>query len=178
MTTSIRRLVPADSPAYREIRLTSLAEFPASFGSSFEEENQRDDSEFEQSIDSSARTAFVRGAFDGDSLVGICRFQQEGWGKTRHRGGLQSMYVRPACAGRGIGRLLVQQAVAEAFADPAIQLIMLGVVADNAAANRLYESLEFEEYGRLPNYLLVNGTSYTMRFMALQRPAASSETSS
>ena len=178
MTTSIRRLVPADSPAYREIRLTSLAEFPASFGASFEEENQRDDSEFEQSIDSSARTAFVLGAFDGDSLVGICRFQQEGRGKTQHRGGLQSMYVRPACAGRGIGRLLVQQAVAEAFADPAIQLIMLGVVADNAAANRLYESLEFEEYGRLPNYLLVNGTFHTMRFMALKRPAASSETSS
>ena len=178
MTTSIRRLELADSPAYREIRLTSLAEFPASFGSSFEEESRRDDAEFEQSIDSSARTAFVLGAFDGDLLVGICRFQQEGRGKTRHRGGLQSMYVRPACAGRGIGRLLVGQAVAEAFADPAILLITLGVVADNATANRLYQNLGFEEYGLLPNYLLVNGTFHTMRFMALKRPAVRSAISS
>ena len=175
MTTSIRRLVPTDSPAYREIRLTSLAEFPASFGASFEEESRRDNSEFEQSTDSSAKTAFVLGAFDDDLLVGICRFQQEGRGKTRHRGSLQSMYVRPACAGRGIGRLLVQQAVAEAFANPAIRVIMLGVVADNAPANRLYESLGFEEYGLLSDYLLVNGTFHAMRFMALKKPVASTE---
>ena len=173
MTISIRRLVPTDSQAYREIRLASLAEFPASFGSSFEEENQAQNQEFARSIDSSRRTAFVLGAFDGELLVGICRFQQEDRTKTRHRGGIQSMYVRPACAGRGVGRLLVWQAVAEAFANPAIELILLGVIASNVVANRLYEGLGFEEYGRLPNYLLVAGAYHTMRFMALKRPVVS-----
>ncbi len=127
---------------------------------------------FEKFIDSTARTAFVLGAFDGDGLIGICRFAQEDKTKTRHRGSIQSMYVRSAYGGQGVGRLLLQQVVTEAFANPDIQLILLGVVAGNAAANRLYERLGFVEYGSLPHYLLVSGNYYTMRFMALNRPAA------
>lgn len=176
MAIFIRRLGLADSQVYREIRLTSLAESPASFGASYQEESRLDGAGFEALIDAAAKTAFVLGAFDDDALIGICRFTQEERRKTRHRGSLQSMYVRPAYGGQGVGHLLLQQALAEAFANPDIQLILLGVVADNAAANRLYERLGFEEYGALPHYLLVSGNYYTMRFMALKRPAVIPET--
>ncbi len=175
MAVSIRRLHAADVSALQEIRLASLVEFPASFGSSPEEESRRAELGAEQLVDSPGKTAFILGAFDGASLVGICRFTQEERTKTRHRGNIQAMYVRPAYVGQGIGRRLLQRTLEEAFNNPVIELIMLGVVAGNAAAGRLYEQVGFTEYGSLPNYLLVDGHYYTMRFMALKRPITSSK---
>lgn len=69
--------------------------------------------------------------------VGVARLAfAQGWM------GIFSVHVRPEVRGAGIGRLLMQAALAEA-AGRGISLAYLQVSADNIAAVRLYESLGF-----------------------------------
>lgn len=171
MNVVLRQLLAADRPAYRRVRLEALRDFPASFGSSYEEQRQLATLPFEERLTADASPAFMLGAFDGDALVGICAFVSETWLKTRHRGELHQVYVRPAYAGRGLGHRLVRAAVEAGFARPSIEQITLGVIASNAAASRLYERLGFEQYGFLENYLHVNGQYLDQRFMVLTRAA-------
>ncbi len=58
------------------------------------------------------------------------------------------MSVAKPHRGRGIGRTLLEQAVVFVEAHPGLTKISLEVIADNARAIRLYESLGFEPEGR------------------------------
>lgn len=172
MNIIIRRLLPADCSAYRKVRLDCLREFPESFGSSYEEEQGKQQLYFETIIETQAHRAFMLGAFDGETLVGICGFIQAGGAKTKHSGELMQVYIRPAHSGRGVGQQLLQATIEEAFKEPALEQIQLGVIAGNTAANTLYERLGFKEYGFLENYLRVNGQPLHQRFMVLTRSMA------
>lgn len=178
MNSTIRKLQPADRPAYRQVRLDCLREFPGSFGSSYEEEREKPELHFEARIEAQTDNEFMMGVFDGEALVGICGFIRDSRAKTRHRGELVQVYVRPAYAGQGLGRQLLLATIAEAFEDPSLEQIQLGVIVGNAAASRLYEGLGFKEFGFLENYLRVNGQYLHHRFMVLTRPVAASILSS
>ncbi|WP_310397446.1 N-acetyltransferase [Hymenobacter sp.] len=175
MSVAIRQLEATDRLAYRRVRLNCLREFPDNFGSSYEEQSQLAELPFEANLAVEASPSFLMGAFDGEQLVGICAFVPETRAKTRHRGELHQVYVSPVHAGRGVGRRLVQATVEAAFARPGIEQITLGVIAGNEAANRLYQSLGFTEYGFLENSLLVNGCYLPQRFMVLKRPSATTQ---
>jgi ribosomal protein S18 acetylase RimI-like enzyme len=54
--------------------------------------------------------------------------------------------VAAEARGRGVGRALVEAAVARARAWPGLAQIVLGVAAHNTAARRLYRSLGFEVF--------------------------------
>lgn len=172
MAIALRKLQASDRPAYRRVRLEALRNFAASFGSSFEEQSQLATLPFEGHLADIARPAFVLGAFDGAKLVGSCVFGPAIRLKNRHWGELPQVYVRPTPAGQGLGRRVGQAAVDEASARPGVEQITLGVIADNVAANRLYEGLGFRQYGLLDNYLCIDGRSLAQRFMVLTRPAA------
>jgi RimJ/RimL family protein N-acetyltransferase len=169
MALTIRKLLPADSPAYRRVRLACLARHPTSFSSSFEEESPKDRLPFEQKIEEEAVGAFIMGALDGAELVGICGFVQANRRKVRHHGDIRQVYVAPAYAGRGVGRALMVQTIRAAFALPEVEQIFLGVVAGNAAANKLYESLGFKECGLQRKYLKVDNQYFDHRLMVLFR---------
>ena len=51
------------------------------------------------------------------------------------------MYVKPAYKGNKIGHNLLQTIITEAFAIEGLEVLTLGVVADNIAANKIYEGL-------------------------------------
>lgn len=51
---------------------------------------------------------FVLGAFDGETLVGMVGFVRNTVVKTRHRGHIWGMYVRPDRQGRGIAYRLME----------------------------------------------------------------------
>ncbi|WP_046243697.1 GNAT family N-acetyltransferase [Hymenobacter terrenus] len=174
MSLIIRKLQPADRPSYRQVRLDCLREFPASFGSSYEEEREKPELHFEGRIEAQSDSEFMMGVFDGETLVGICGFLRESRAKTSHRGELVQVYVRPAYAGQGLGRQLLLATIAEAFKDPSLEQIQLGVIAGNVAANSLYERLGFKEFGFLENHLRVNDQYLHQRFMILTRPVAAS----
>lgn len=64
---------------------------------------------------------------------------------------LYSIVVDPVCRGRGLGRALAQDALAQARAAGCDRLD-LEVRADNASALALYRALGFGEQRRLPGY--------------------------
>ena len=166
--TVLRRLVPADAPAYVELRLAALALHPAAFTSSAEEERRKPPSWAEARVQDPARPDdFILGAFEDGRLVGMAGLLRGARPKERHKATLFGMAVAPGAAGRGIGALLVERLVAEARAIPDLLQIQLTVSEGNAAAERLYAARGFSVFGREPRGLIVDGVPVAKLHMVL-----------
>jgi ribosomal protein S18 acetylase RimI-like enzyme len=138
---AIRRLSPGDAALFREIRLEGLRHNPDAFSSTFDDENRRELSFFENRLAASA----VFGAFRDTKLFGVAGFYVQTGPKHAHKGMLWGMYVRPGARGAGIGAKLV--AAVRDHARRHVELIELSVISENLAARRLYSRFGFEEYG-------------------------------
>jgi ribosomal protein S18 acetylase RimI-like enzyme len=161
----IRRLIPADATVFLALRLEGLRESPSAFGSSYEEECDTPLSTIEARLAAdSGRNMF--GAFDGDQLVGLVAVGRETALKIRHKGYIRAMYVAEAYRGGGVGRRLMEHALAFAATMPGVQRLTISVTAGNAAATELYESLGFKEFGREPRSMIVGGLYYDEIMMA------------
>lgn len=169
MPITYRKLLPADGAAYRATRLQCLQEFPGSFGSTYAEEVQKEKLFFETQIEAQHPDNFMMAAFDGDDCIGLCGFVRESKVSARHRGHIIQMCVLSSHQGKGIGRGLIEHALADAFEQDGLEHICLGVVSDNIAANRLYEQMGFVEYGLLPGYMQVDGRMIDSRLMIKTR---------
>jgi len=164
-----RKLTPADSPLYRKVRLECLLTFPDNFGSTYEEESSQHELKFEKILREVDPNSFLAGAFDGDSLIGLCGFYREGRKKTRHRGEIVQMYIHPDYANKSLGTGLLKYTIEKALENPEVEQLILSLVLQNEKAGRVYEKLGFREYGRLTNYFK-SGTQYwDQRFMVLHR---------
>jgi RimJ/RimL family protein N-acetyltransferase len=170
---SIRKLLAHESAAYRSARLESLQHYPAFFGTTYAEEAAVPILPFEQLIQQQHPSNFMLGAFRDNQLCGICGFKREPRRRSRHRGELVQLYVAPTATGHGIGGRLVTGVVSEAFRDPELTQIVLGVIADNHAALAVYTRAGFREYGRLERYFVDGETSRTQLFMIHERVSAS-----
>jgi ribosomal protein S18 acetylase RimI-like enzyme len=84
---------------------------------------------------------------------------------------VQGLAVDPAAAGRGVGRALVDAAVAEA-ARRGGRKVSLRVLAHNAVARRLYERAGFEVEGILRGEFLLDGRPVDDVLMARHLPTA------
>ena len=174
--TAVRRLVPADAPAYVELRLAALAIHPTAFSSSADEERLKPLSWAESRIRDPARPDdVILGVFDGGRLVGMAGLTRGARPKERHKATLFGMAVAPEAAGRGIGGRLVARLVAEARAMPGLLQIHLTVSEGNRAAERLYAAQGFAVFGREPRGIVVDGVAVAKLHMALMLdgPAAS-----
>lgn len=90
----IRRLTPADAPAFQALRLFALEDAPSAFGSSYEEESRFSASTIEGRLALRPdRGPF--GAFEGDKLVGLVALGRESMTKLSHKVMLWGLYVRP-----------------------------------------------------------------------------------
>ena len=89
-------------------------------------------------------------ALDGERLVGYVTVQREQHPVTRHVGSL-AIAVAASDRGRGIGRRLMEEAVAWSRA-AGIEKLVLSVYPHNEAAIRLYERFGFVEEGRLARH--------------------------
>lgn len=90
------------------------------------------------------------GAFDAEALAGIVGLAFEPREKARHKVTLFGMYVNRAYQQQGMGRQLVEAALAEARQHPRLKLIQLTVTAGNDAAFALYQRCGFIQYGLEP----------------------------
>ncbi len=138
----VRILTEADGEAFWTIRLRALRDDPESFGSSYEEILERGIAGATQSLrkrDTSPDDATF-GAFEGGTLVGIAGFRREEEVKKRHKGVIWGMYVPREMRGKGIGKALLQAAIAYAKTLPQLEQINLSVVLtsrDPARADQL-----------------------------------------
>ena len=157
MSFAIRPLRTDEAELYREVRLEALRMHPDGFSASFEQEAAQPPGFFVDRLTGSV----VFGGFPapdlpgpdilGPDLLGIAGFTVQAGAKSKHKGALWGMYVRPSARRSGLSRLLV-----EAVLDHArqlVELVQLSVVADNLNARRLYASLGFEPYGFEPRAL-------------------------
>jgi len=157
----IRRLTERDAEAFRALRLRALREDPEAFGASYEETAAQPLSAMAARLRPDATSHnVVLGAFDDhDSavLIGMVGFRREQPAKSRHKGAIWGMYVPNEARGRGIGRALLERAIAEARTQAGLEQITLAVVSTNAAARQLYLSLGFVVYGVESRALKVDG---------------------
>ncbi|MDF2793891.1 MAG: family acetyltransferase [Pseudomonas orientalis] len=144
----IRQLLSNDAQAYRALMLEAYEAYPQAFTSSVAERAAMPLSWWEKRLDNPLDR--LLGAFEGDQLAGIVGLAFEPREKARHKVTLFGMYVTQAYQHRGLGRQLVEAALAQARRHPRLQLIQLTVTAGNDAALALYQRCGFIQYGLEP----------------------------
>ncbi|GGU73777.1 hypothetical protein GCM10010211_44710 [Streptomyces albospinus] len=108
----------------------------------------------------------LRAAYVGRRLIGLgywLRYAQE---TNRPHADLVKLAVAGTAHRRGVGRSLATALVADARAT-GIEVLTLDARADNARALRLYRSLGFREYGRIPGFVAVGEQRWDKVFYML-----------
>ena len=170
MRVEIRSLTGADAREFQALRLRSLRESPEAFGSSYDEELSVSLDAVAHRLDA-ARTPTARivlGAFADGVLVGVVGCVQETRAKSRHKAVLWGMYVAPEARGQGVGRALLDRAVAEARTWPNVMRLVLSVVERGSAARALYRSVGFVPYAREVDAFRQGEQSDAIEFLALE----------
>jgi RimJ/RimL family protein N-acetyltransferase len=148
---NIRRLVATDVIAYRPLMLEAYETHPDAFTSSAAERAALPVSWWESRVrDDPGASEMVLGAFEDDALVGVAGLSFEQRERTKHKATLFGMYVPSAQRHRGLGRLLVVEALAHAKRHPRTRLVQLTVTRGNTAAESLYERCGFVRFGVEP----------------------------
>ncbi len=94
----------------------------------------------------------ILGAFDGSALVGTVQVILALPPNQPHRGEIAKLLVHRSARGRGIARLLMERAEAEARAERKTLLVLDAVTGGDAA--RLYDRLGWTTVGVIPGYAL------------------------
>lgn len=145
--TSIKKLTQSEGGAYRALMLRGYSEHDAAFTSTFEERAGKPVEWWTRRLQDP--TTVTLGAFDiSESLIGTLRLEAYQRVRERHKIQLTAMYVMRDHAGKGVGRRLLDAALAETRKLSGIELINLTVTADNLPAVRLYSKLGFQTFGR------------------------------
>ena len=166
---AIRRLVPGEQGLYRAMRLQGLQRNPRQFGATYAETLATPVLPFERFIAADDDENPMFGAFTRGELGGICGLHRETRERTRHRAELVHMYVAPWLQGQGVGGELVATAVRYGLDRIGLRQIVLGVMADNDPAVRLYRRSGFREYGRLEGYFRSEVGCSEKLFMVCER---------
>ena len=164
---TVRAITSADIPAVQRVRLDALRTNPLSFTAAPGNDIVADTARLTQMI-SDASTATIFAAFDDDdNAMGMVGLRRLTGAKTRHRAEIWGFFVQPDARGRGIGKSLMQAAIAHARSWDGLLQIQLAVGDIAPDAKRLYGSLGFKEWGREPRALLVDGRAVEEHHMTL-----------
>jgi ribosomal protein S18 acetylase RimI-like enzyme len=150
-----------DLPLFQTLRLQGLREHPDAFGSSIEEEQDRNLSHM-----IGQRPSVTLGGFAADALVGTASLVVSPKLKQRHKGHVVGVYVAPSWRGTGLARALTADLIAEARAS-GLALLTLSVTVGNEAARRLYLGAGFTPYGVEPASLMIGPDLLDAELMAL-----------
>jgi len=164
---SIRRIVPADLPAYKDLRDAVLTAHPEAFTSDATPERSHESYLSRLGEGRPEGGEFTLGAWQGEHLVGAVSCERDPRTKVLHIGHIIGMMVRTDTQGMGIGRALVDACIVEARAAGGLVMLTLTVTASNASAVHLYESAGFTRFGRLDRAICVNGVYHAKDHMTL-----------
>ncbi len=165
----VRILTEADAQAFWNIRLRALRDDPESFGASYEEILERGIAGVTQGLRKKDSTpdSITFGAFDGGTLVGIAGLRREVETKKRHKAVIWGMYVPQEMRGKGIGKALLEAAIAHAKTLPGLEQINLSVVLTSKEAHHLFITLGFETYGLERRALKLHDRYFDQELMTL-----------
>jgi ribosomal protein S18 acetylase RimI-like enzyme len=166
----IRILTEKDAEAFWNIRLRALRDNPESFGSSYEEILERGIAGAVHGLRKKGASSedATFGAFDEGKLLGVAGFRREEEAKKRHKGIIWGMYVPQETRGQGIGKAMLEAAIAYARSLPQLEQINLTVVLANKEARHLFISLGFETYGLERHALKLHDRYFDTELMTLR----------
>ena len=150
----IRMLTQEDWQPWKLLRLEALKNSPESFGSSYEEEVNWPDLDFQNSLTKSD----IFGVFVDNSLVSCAGFYSLNSAKTKHRGVIWGMYTRPECRGQGIASALIKTIINHAKSR--ITQLHLTCVTSNLGAVAFYQKQGFKIYCTEPRALKIGDTFF------------------
>ncbi len=111
----------------------------------------------------------LRAAYVDRRLGGLGYWLRYARPTHRPHADLEKIAVDAAVHGRGVGRALTAALIAEARR-AGIEVLTLDARGDNSTALRLYRSLGFSEYGRLPDFVAVGERRYDKVLCMLDPP--------
>jgi ribosomal protein S18 acetylase RimI-like enzyme len=164
----IRILTAEDATQWWRLRLEALEGDPEAFSASLDDHRKLSLDEVKKRLGVGAQDAFVIGAFENGSLLGMAGFYREQNPKVRHKGRVWGVYVTPKSRGTGLGHRLLKTALDRARTIEGVEQVHLSVDATQAAAGRLYHSLGFESFGCEPRALKVGGRYIDEEYMVLR----------
>jgi ribosomal protein S18 acetylase RimI-like enzyme len=146
MSIMIRRFESAEWLTYKDLRLRALADSPDAFASTRARESARGDDEWRDRLERGANSLrdFPALASVGGVPAGIVwtRFDDERPGIAH----LFQVWVAPEHRGTGVGRRLVEAAIAWARRSE-VRVLELAVTSNGSAAAHLYRDLGFSAVG-------------------------------
>ena len=157
----IKQLGADDWQIWKNFRLEALKNSPESFGSSYEEELNWINSDFQNSFTKSD----IFGVFVDNSLISCAGFYSLNSAKTKHRGVIWGMYTRPECRGQGIASTLIQTIINHAKSR--VTQLHLTCVTSNLGAVAFYQKQGFKIYGTEPRALKIGDTFFDEHLMIL-----------
>ena len=163
---NIRAITADDIPTVQSLRLDALRLNPLSFTASAGNDIVGDTARLTQLISDSSSAA-IFAAFDGDVAVAMVGLRRLTNPKTRHRAEIWGFFVQPDARRGGVGRALMEAAIAHARSWAGLLQVQLAVGDIAPDAKRLYERLGFKEWGREPRALLVDGRAVEEHHMTL-----------
>lgn len=164
----IRILTAEDANQWWRLRLEALEGDPAAFSASLEDHRKLSLEEVKKRLGVGLQDAFVVGAFENGSLLGMAGFYREQNPKVRHKGRVWGVYVTPKSRGTGLGRRLLKTVLDRARTIDGIEQLHLSVAATQAAASRLYCSLGFVPFGCEPRALKIGDRYIDEEYMVLR----------
>jgi len=154
----VRILSESDAPSFRRLRRERLEQDPHAFAESIAEHDALSAETIATRLRNASGENFVVGAFsDLGELVGIAGFSRSPRLKSRHKGQIWGVYVRPEARSHGAGRAVLTALIDRARRESGLEQIQLSVSAGQGAARHLYESLGFENFGRERHALKIDG---------------------
>ena len=121
--------------------------------------------EFIENINGSKTSVLLVG-FINDKVVCIGSLSTPSWERVSHQGVI-GMSVLKEFWGLGIGAVLMTAIIDFAKNNEKLEILHLGVKADNSCAIKLYEKMGFQEIGRYPKFFKINNVYYDEILMNL-----------
>lgn len=170
MNYNCRKIGVLDSDEFNRLRLEGLKQFSAAFWETPDELTSKGIEVQKKRLQAleNSKDAFIIGAFEGETLVGICGCRRENGAKGYHRATIWGMYVDGSRQGSGIGGAALDMAIDEAKKLEGIECLFLMVGANNLPALQLYHSRGFRAYGIEPMSLKDKG-EFIAEFMMIKK---------
>jgi len=161
----VRRLTGNDVGDWRQIRQAALECAPHAFGRTLLSHlRQRNDEHLTRLTEST-----VYGAFNGDQIVGSAGWHAIDYATEKHRGVINSVFVRPDWQGRGVADDLMN-AILDNAKNKVVQL-ELDVGVNNTRSLAFYTRRGFKIVGTIPRALCHDGVYIDEHRMILRLDA-------